>query len=96
MPPGACKFLAVPHSGQALPGKRVGKKTIERTVSQTGWKAALESARKMRDATVFLSCPGGDIPLARAYDYSLRLLTMQPQPATKTLAGLKGRRGKRR
>ena len=91
MPPGACRFLVVPTSGQALPGKRVGRKEVSRTVSQTGWKAALESARKMRDAVVFLSCPAGDITLARSYDYSLKL-TSNVRSSTKTLAGLKRKR----
>lgn len=86
----SCKFTVVPHASAPLPGKRKQRTNVERTVSQAGWKSALNAARSMRDATVFLSCPAGSITLARSYDYSVKL-TSDVRAASKPLAGRRRR-----
>lgn len=87
----SCRFVAVPHASAPLPGKRKPRERVERSVSQAGWKSILEQAHRLRDATVFLSCPDGDIHLASAYDYALRL-GHNVRASSKTLAGEKRRR----
>jgi hypothetical protein len=82
----SCNFVAVPGATAPLPGKRKPRARIERSVSQAGWKSILEQARSLRDATVFLSCPDGDIHLASSHDYALRL-GHNVRAASKVLAG---------